>query len=90
MNIEVAKVLAIAGSIASCLVVAIIWLIKWLRSMIEKQQALDAARIEKLETDLEEANGARLKDAKDYANGVIALSHRFREAVMAVTKWPRK
>jgi len=97
MTIEIAKVLAIAGIIASSLVTAIIYLIKWIRSLVEKQNERDAAQILELGKDLDaltqkldEEKEARLKDQRDYSNGVIALSHRFREAVMAVVKWPKK
>lgn len=104
MNIEVAKVLAIAGSIASCLVVAIVFLINWIRALVKERNDRDQKQIETLEQDIDEyqqrldsvteqlnaEKEARLKDSRDYANGVIALSHRFRETVLALTKWIKR
>jgi len=91
MNLDVARILAIAGVIATSLVTAILALYKWIRSLVKQRNERDAAQIAKLEEDLEATTekldgerAGRLKDSRDYANGVIALSHRFREAVMAL------
>ena len=97
MTIELAKVLAIAGVIASSLVTVIIYLNKWVRSLVKQRNEQDAKQIADLQerldatsSELTKEREARLKDQRDFANGVIALSHRFREAVMAVTKWTRR
>jgi len=97
MTIEIAKVLAIVAAIVSALVTTILALFKWVKQLIKERNDRDAAQIQALEEDLDtatkkldEEKEARLKDQRDYSNGVIALSHRFREAVMAVVKWPKK
>lgn len=97
MTIETARALMIAAAIVSSLVTAIVFLVRWIQTLINKrdadkdQQIADLQeRLDKAQADLAQEHMARLRDAQEYANGVISLSHRFREALHALIRWKKR
>ncbi len=94
MTIEVAKVLLLAAAIASSLVTAIVYLVKWIRALVDRERQALLKRAEDAESQLDEAQDAireleakRLQDSREYGEAVQGQAHRIVQAIRALTAW---
>lgn len=97
MTNETANAIALAAAIGSPLTAAVVYLIKWVRDLVDRERTVLLARALEAEKQLDEVQDAirdleakRLADSREFGEAAMSQSHRIVQAIRALTSWTRK